>query len=178
MYSLLSRGKDAEAFGYKEPNKKQKKKLEKKSGRQRGEGKDIWGLRRECLLCEELWKLGNIADLAMYVKEICDALLLLQSLSTTHSANTQPNSDFSLAKLLQVTMADYVSHAKVHAPPEAPIYPIDWLVKRNMTIIQKFQQMPPTFSMQCKSIPAWRTQIIKGINYWESIRLITLHVDE
>lgn len=174
--SLLSRG--TATYVQKEKlTDRQRKKKERKATRSRGEGKDTWGLRRECAICEEVWKLADVDYVVLEVSRICEALLLIGTIDLESCS--------VLASKLQLATDTYVRHICSIEPPLAPLYPIEWLEKRNMAVIQKFQKACSFTSdnlggsKQQSSISS--TEVLnlveRGITIWDAAKLVSLSTD-
>jgi len=119
-HSLLSRGKETgphpkkksqvdggasaadESLDRKSAKKKHKSTREKR-GEGRTESRDVWGLRRELNLCDDLMRLTNISDLTATVCSLREALVLLSG----EDAITGPVK-CQLASSLQCEMNDYI----------------------------------------------------------------------
>lgn len=172
-HALLSRGTADTPAGLTKSEatgKKQKKNERKKV---KGEGRDVWGLRRECLLCNDLWQLGNIKVAAVEVKGFVEALLLLAG-----------PGDFELACSLQLVMDQYSSTVQSNPSPIAPGYPSDWLGKRMMLSLLRFQDCSLERSVSTSSAAAavssksrlttWWEKAAQGIQAWREYRRISL----
>lgn len=110
-HSLLSRGKEVrkphndEDTSAKKAVKKKHKSTREKRGEGRTEAKDIWGLRRELNLCDDLMRLTNIADIVETVRDICDALIFLSG----EDCGSSIPEKCQLASDLQNAMDQYIS---------------------------------------------------------------------
>jgi hypothetical protein len=130
-HSLLSRGTikpGTEVGGKREPERKTKRRQRKQN---KGEGgRDIWGIRREAAVCNELWGLAQVSSVAKSAKDLCDVLVLLGS-----------HSDIALAGSLQAAIDLYVKEVQANPPPVAPMYPPQWMAIRLMETVSKYQEI-------------------------------------
>lgn len=135
-HGLLSRGsansysgenRNANGKVYKRDRTPRRQKRIERS-KTKGYSKDVWGLRREKELCQELYKYAQLKSYSKAVNELC-ALLV--------SANTAE--DHALATTLTSNMQQLVKLVQNNTAPIAPAYPKEWLTKRAMTIVTYYQ---------------------------------------
>ena len=156
-HTLLSRGTNVSKAL---PGKFRRKeayteKRERKQERKRGgkSGKDVAGLKAEADTCIELWRFAQIGAVSAYIQELSDALLVI---------GTQ--SDFVLIKSIQQAMDEYVEQIATNAPIAAPNYPLSWLQKRQMPVIQHFQENHNS------KVQNWWQRVADGLSVWRSTR--------
>lgn len=178
-HSLLSRGDSKDRSKKKskkekyldEDNVKQKKKRERREGRN---GKDEMNTKREGQICDELAVMADITNIGIILKNLSDALLLLNTLK-----------DKQLIHELYVVMDEYISTIQGLIPKIAPEYPYEWLDKRTLTSIVLFQEVKndenEIVEVSCaannwKYIPVkapvvetWWEHAIRGVEFWVSI---------
>lgn len=133
-HALLSRGSAAD--GEKEMNAKQRKRFVKHQKGNKGGahgGQDIHGLRSEIATCTELCKYCDVSVVSRAVLDVISALMLLADFGSSDIAN---------ALSLQSAMNAYVSLVASNAPPPAPLYPVEWLIRKEMAFIRCFQEWP------------------------------------
>jgi hypothetical protein len=77
-------------------------------------------------------------------------------------------------------MDQYIHTISSTVAPEAPLYPLEWLQKRNMEEIRWFQQTPENQNpdSMATSQKVWWRQAVTGINLWKSMRQKTLLLSE
>jgi hypothetical protein len=144
-HTLLSRGEargpgGSDLHGRKEHPRKAKRR-ERKEARGSDGGRDVWGLRREAAVCRELWGLANVAAAAKGVRDLCDALLLLPPPDIPPPAPASVDADdAALAARLQRAADDHFAALKAAPPPVAPMYPPQWMQKRLLVHVDKFQE--------------------------------------
>lgn len=200
-HTLLSRGnvsksqqrkdkKTVSNAGERDPKRYGKKEKREHKRKVRGEGKDIWGIKREGQVCTELWLLADIASVAKTVMDLCDVLLLLF-----------PNEELSsnartIVIRLQRAMDSYTETVIAFPPPVAPSYPVQWLSKRLMYNVMRYQETAknPTESqtgkedewnltqrvshtiperMEAKDIQTWWKAAAEGIKLWRKIKKVS-----
>ena len=122
-------------FKSKREHPRKQKRRERKEGKGVGGGRDACGLKKEASTCRELWNIANMGGLARTVRDLCDALLFLPP-----GGESQGEGALSLAISLQRATDAFVVQLKAHPPPVAPLYPPQWLQKRLMTSVSKFQE--------------------------------------
>lgn len=72
-------------------------------------------------------------------------------------------------------MDNYINVISSTIAPEAPLYPIEWLQKRNMEEVRWFQSTPENLNENdVNSQKVWWRQAVAGINLWKSSRRVTL----
>lgn len=175
-HSLLSRGNayDTAAGGKSAKSIEKKKKrherhLKGNKGGAHG-GADIYNLKGENAWCVELCRHCDIKLVATAVVDLRDALLLLgDSLG-----------DVDLASCLQREMTNYAGAIVATPPPPAPLYPVEWLRRKNMEYVRCFQEWPEatadtvqtvgTFSNTTVSSLLWWRIAAEGIIYWRSVK--------
>jgi hypothetical protein len=150
-HSLLSRGNSRTVK--KESDRHQRKK-DKKRYKFRGEGPDVCGLRREKALADEMWTMADFTGVARQARSLCDALLVLggdmratvSGVGGAYEALSL-NRDLQMACTLQATVDAYGLLMQSQVAPVAPAYPPQWLTKRQMSTIMRFQEkLHPTAS--------------------------------
>ncbi len=180
-HSLLSRGKankqaTATTRSYKrDQTERGQKRLEKSKTRH---GRDVWGLRRETAICDELVSFAYVSNVARSVRDTCDLLLILGTAE-----------DHCLASRLQSALNDYVHLITTHPPPVAPMYPAEWLEKRGMKSVLHFQDFEamqqklheerilqgngPALSAPLKApVDSWWKIAANGIKEWQGLRSV------
>lgn len=202
-------------------DKRQQRWDRKKSHRQFGS--DPMNLKTELTICEELWSLAHFDVLATETVHLCEALVLLSGKSTysksklpeavamkltensvlfstdsnislTSDSSSVYLSDSMLAALLQSAVDDHAAHVRSHTPPVGPPYPVHFLVRKNMTVLQRFQDEMsdtdvPGGLFQANKNTAGSSNISKltipiksywqvaadGILLWQSMRKLSLN---
>lgn len=176
-HSLLSRGKGNDYSKGKDnaSSRRMNKRADKK--RTKGVGRDVWGLVKECSLCNELWKLANVAGVARVVIDLCQVILLVGGLD-----------DLVLVCKLQAAMDSYALQVQKFLPPIAPRYPAEWLEERLMGSVRRFQDIQTTSqssytnsqqgaeasgatsSGNAAPVKTWWTVAADGIKKWQKTR--------
>lgn len=144
-HGLLSRGKITDPQGqggtyqaegqkvYKRDSKPRRQKRIARS-QAKGSGRDVWGIRHEAALCDEL--VNNITALhheqLKRIHEYCITLLVLNS-----------KADLYMVIELHAVLTSYLHALITTEIPKAPEYPKLWLEKRTMTNVIKFQETCP-----------------------------------
>ena len=159
----------------KKDKKRRKPKSEReKRGEGRSEGQDVWGIRAELNACTALMSLSNISAVSNTVADLCFALLLINNQGTSCGNLRSP---LKAACLLQSRMDAYVALLESNPCPLAPSYPLEWLNKRNMSMIRHFQASEeihgklPTLLLHSQLVES-------GINSWRQLRKTSLSMSE
>ena len=179
-HSLLSRGNSVDSGtpmpSQKGSNKYGKKEKRAEKKRIKGNGKDIWGLKKEKQLTDELWLLSDISSVALTINDLNNVLLYLINNETNESNNNNNNENnnefINLAILLQTKMDEYCNMIQNNLPPIAPDYPPEWLIQRNMKNIfpfQDFMKLNSTIPMKPEIISWWKSAA-DGIQLWKAFR--------
>jgi hypothetical protein len=72
-------------------------------------------------------------------------------------------------------MDGYIDAISATVSPEAPLYPLEWLQKRNMEEVRWFQNTPENMNPESPNAQkVWWRQAVTGINLWRSSKLNTL----
>jgi hypothetical protein len=157
-HALLSRGTASD--GDKEMNAKQRKRFVKHQKGNKGGahgGQDVHGLRGEIAACTELCKYCDVSVVAKAVIDIISALVLLAECN---------GSDIANALSLQSAMNEYSSLVASNAPPTAPLYPVEWLIRKEMTFIRCFQEWPENIE-GVKTYGSVKNKTIAGLLWWK-----------
>ena len=163
-HTLLSRGSVAGAnANYDKNDNISRKKKRKEKTYHKGEGRDVWDLKKETKMCNSMWLYANIAKLTAMVIELIDILILLNEVG-----------DYELATLLQCTMDKYCQVVQANSPPVAPLYPLEWLSRRLMLSVQYFQDRSNTEEVNTKTNETYWEKSAQGIQVWLKARKITL----
>lgn len=93
--------------------------------------RDVWGLRRENAVCEELLGYALVDSITRSASEMSDVLSLLSS-SPRHQA---------LVMQLQQAVEAHLQVLQSNPPPVAPHYPLEWLKKRAMGSVRYYQDI-------------------------------------
>ena len=163
-HTLLSRGSVSAANAtYDKNDNISRKKKRKEKTYHKGEGKDVWDLKKETKMCNSLWLYANISKLTAMVIELIDILILLNE-----------KGDYELATLLQCTMDKYCQAVQASPPPVAPLYPLEWLSRRLMLSVQYFQDRSNPEEVTTKTGETYWEKSAQGIQVWLKARKITL----
>lgn len=156
------------------------KRREKQMARGVGPG-DVFGLRRESALCDELCVLGQFEGVARSARDMCDALQLVNGGETgvlsrcmmPRSSDSHEGadaiahdrsyvSDYELTTYIQGAVDTYALQVQAKSPPIAPNYPPQWLQKRSMSSVAKLQDreqplLPSTLPgrLDDAAVPRW-----------------------
>lgn len=180
-HTLLSRGTVNDSDNRGPPNTKTKRKndsLRKQKRQERskvkGSGKDIWGLRKENNLCEELLSYACVGEIARAVHDLCEVLFLVGGIS-----------DRLLAIELHSAMDNYATVVQENAPPLAPDYPLGWLLYRSMASVTFYQDYSSRNRESIASLPppvlqgmshelqkTWWSNAAEGIAEWHKLRVL------
>jgi hypothetical protein len=72
-------------------------------------------------------------------------------------------------------MDRYIQTISSCVAPEAPLYPLEWLQKRNIEEIRWFQQTPETMNPDnVDAQKVWWRRAVTGINLWKTAKRSTL----
>eukprot|EP01034_Spumella_vulgaris_P024576 gene24576-30941_t len=193
-HSLLSRGKATKdpyhvnagkkhARSYKrDQTERGQKRIEK--SKTRGAGRDVWGLRREIAICDELLTFAFVGQVANSVRDLCELLLVLGS-----------SEELSLAAELQTAMNLYVKQLSASPPPIGPMYPAEWLEKRLMKSIMRYQDAEAMLLHQQEqrrlngdvfrpvintkpAVVSWWKLAADGIKEWQTIRSVVYEIED
>lgn len=118
----------------------------------RGDGPDVWGIRKERKITNDLLMFSNTTLIAKTIEHTCHSLLLLST-----------SKDLELACQLQIATDKYFNIVQQHSPPIAPKYPIEWLEKKQMSHIQRFLD-------EKRSEPSYWEEAANGIQLWQHLR--------
>ena len=203
----LSRGGQIKKLDKHKISEKRQKKHDRKRY-QRVLGQDLLNLGREKELCMELWNIVQFSYLMKEIVHLCDALLLIHSkqtysinqlnshvLTTLNVPNNMTSSnieiaDIHLAILLQNATDDFAIGLKTHIPPIAPFYPYHFLIKKQLLVICRFQDVATMkkrkestvdvdrdeeddvgdFSKYYDNMKSWWQTAADGILEWEKTR--------
>jgi hypothetical protein len=201
-HTLLSRGTNLNELQPSNSKTKKENKRKKKASRASKGVIDVYGLKRESELCDELCGYADIIKVCQECKDITNALLTLgrnqgnqliitglfeatsieskltQFMKDFSALNHEDISDYNLAILLQLLVDEFVSSIKSNIPPVAPAYPYEWLRKRDMLSVTRFQEtiiLPKTMNMY--DVPYsknWWEKVANGIDEWKSCRRASL----
>ena len=148
-HSLLSRGGKKDLL-HAEPKELHGKRLKREhKNRVRGRGRDVWGLRRELQMAEEMWDFACVEGVARAVRDLLDLFLLLGG-----------KAELAAASELQRAMDAHAALLQSQPAPIAPPYPPEWLSKRFMGKIRHFQEQGVTAAAYSEATEggAWDSQ--------------------
>ena len=140
--------------------------------------KDIWGLRSESENSLELWLLiSDLTCVSKTVQDISDALIYLSSIEQLNISGSKLSS-YQLATQVQLATDNFMKAVQTNSAPIAPAYPVEWLSKRMMMSIIRFQEnstvtngevvVQPTKSLD--HIEKWWKVAADGIKFWHGVR--------
>ena len=109
-------------------------------------------------MAKDLYELGCVSDVVCCVEEVCDVLVFLNAAE-----------DHALACHLQLAVDTYITLISNTIPPQAPLYPLDWLTKRNMECLQWFQHNPEAVAPVAVEKMWWK-MAANGISLWQKTR--------
>eukprot|EP01041_Mallomonas_annulata_P000313 gene313-571_t len=157
-HSLLSRGHTAE--GERSVDAKNDKRRRRKA-RNKGDSRDVWGLRREGKLSVLVWEQADLGGVSAAVSAMCAALILAGG-----------SRNISLAGRLQHATDQYAECLETHSAPEAPAYPSDWLRSRDMETVIRFQrQQQQSPNGDSEDLENWWQRVEKGLVSWRDRRI-------
>lgn len=163
-HTLLSRGTVTAAnTNYDKNDNILRKKKRKEKTYHKGEGKDVWDLKKEAKMCNSMWLYANISKLSAIVMELIDILVLLNE-----------KGDYELATALQCAMDKYSQVVQANPPSMAPLYPLDWLSRRLMLSVQYFQDRSNSEDNNTKASETYWEKSAQGIQVWLKARRVTL----
>jgi len=195
-HSVLSRG------SHKKEGKELSDRAKKKNQRRDGKiGRDLFKLKREGELADELAALADVSSMVTLLVNLCDTLLLVNS-----------PKDLELLAAIVARMTAFISTMQAVLPLVAPDYPKEWLEKRSLMGIVLFQDKDnrcmvdldllnnpdagdnvtgtashgavagahidrPTDGDNSNTIETWWEHVIKGIQLWvkKSSKFKTFH---
>ena len=182
-HSLLSRGNASDSYVGNKSSKSAARIKKRHERHQKGNkggahgGADIHNLKGENAWCTELCKYCDIKSIAAAVVELRDTLVILGGV----------HKNIELAINLQKEMDNYTALIATNPPPTAPLYPIEWLRRKNMAHVRCFQEWPehngddslPTVGASLNvtvSALLWWKIAADGILHWRSSKDVVLGV--
>lgn len=159
-HSLLSRGSAEDSAG-KVVNHKQKKRNERHMKGNKGGahgGADIYNLKGENAWCTELCKYCDIVTVAAAIADIRDTLMLLGS---------SDDEDIAVAVRLQTEMNVYTALIAANPPPTAPLYPVEWLRRKNMEFVRCFQEWPAADPESVATLSTVNNTTLASLLWWK-----------
>lgn len=175
-HSLLSRGTVSD-YGEGKSSKSQEKQRKRNERHMKGNkggthgGADIHNLKGEIAWVTELCQYCDMSLVANAIADIRDTLVLLGDAIA---------GDVVLAIRVQNETTKYTSQIVSDPPPPAPLYPVEWLRRKNMEYIRCFQEWPvqspdtvQTWGMVLnKTMPdlLWWKIAANSIVYWHGLK--------
>jgi hypothetical protein len=118
------------------------------------------------------------------VRDLCELLLVLGGAE-----------DLSLAAQLQTAMNQYVKQLSSNPPPIGPMYPLEWLEKRSMKSIARYQDAEAMMLHQQEQrrlngdisrqvmntkppVASWWKLAADGIKEWQVIRSVVYETED
>ena len=188
-HSLLSRGKAAQTANNPKDPSNPKEKVHKRDNTPRGikrkekskvrGGKDVWGLRRETAVSDELLSFSNVAAIASNVTDTCDLLILLGG-----------DANVFLATELHRALDTYINTLTQIPPPVAPLYPYEWLQRRAMLSVARYQDVEALKAAAAESgrdqrpsarpvdLESWWKIAADGIKKWKATNSFVFKIVE
>lgn len=174
-HNLLSRGNgdssdmgdsnDGEFHPHETNKQKRLRKKKEMKGRKQTRERDVFGLKSEASMSKELYELGDVSSVATSVSTVCSVLLLVGG------AENQ-----LLACQLQASMDAYTSTIAAQTAPSAPLYPLEWLRRREMEEVRWFQASPENANPLLTHVAegVWWRRSVRGLALWNKIKKKTL----